>query len=264
MRPTRSTALTPSTCPQADGMDTRWISLLPGLFGILASSASIAQDTSPINAERPGFSSSPFVLAPSSLQIEAGYQFTDGDAADVHTLPLALLRYGLAERFELQLSWAGINRIDSGAGSDTGSSDLGIGIKYQLRGDAASVPMALFAGLSLPTGDRGFGSDSVDPTVGLFWSHAARLDWFGTVTLSESDGDTTFSNALGIALPINERSSGYLEYVAQFPGGGSSHLLNGGVTLMPQYNLQWDLHAGLGLDDDAPDLFIGAGVAYRF
>lgn len=241
-----------------------WAGVITVLGSILWSPPLLADDDNPINTERPSFSSSPLALSSGTVQLEVGYQFTDG-VVDVQTLPLALLRVGLVERWELQLSWAGINRVSKNPGSTTGLSDVGVGVKWQRTDAGATVPMALFAGLSLPTGNRAFGSDSVDPTIGIFWTYASALDWFGTATLSESDGDTTLSNGIGISVPISTRTGGFVEYVAQFPDeGGPSHTLNGGITFAPQSNFQWDVNAGVGLNDRAADLFFGAGVAYRF
>lgn len=235
------------------------------MVAIVGAGPAVAQTTDPINTERPSFSSSPWALAPGLLQLEGGYQFAhegDGADVDVHTLPLALLRYGIAEQFELQLSWAGVAWVDTDAGSESGATDLSVGVKWQFTEDDASVPMALFAGLSLPIGEDEFTSDSVDPTIGLFWSHEAV---FGTVLVGDSDGDLVFSNALGVNLSLGERTGGYLEYVGQFPeGSGGLHTLNGGVTYTPQANLQWDLNVGLGLNDRATDWVLGAGAAYRF
>ena len=235
-----------------------------GMSGLASPALLLADTNEPINTERPSFSSSPLALSPGTVQLEAGYQFTD-DAADVQTYPLALLRLGLLERLELQVSWPGTSRVDAGRGSIDGSNDTSIGVKWQVTGDDAAVPLALFAGLSLPTGNRAFSSDSVDPSLGLFWTYTSTLSWFGTAALSESNGDTTLSNGIGITFPISARVGGFIEYVGQFgSGNGPSHAVNGGITVAPQSNFQWDVNVGVGVNDRSPDLSVGAGVAYRF
>ena len=89
-------------------------------LGCIALAAPLhAAANEPINAERPGFSSSPFTLAPSTLQIESGYQYTREAGSsdfDAHTLPLLLIRAGLIERVEIQLSWAGYSWLEAGGG----------------------------------------------------------------------------------------------------------------------------------------------------
>ncbi len=241
--------------------------LIPLLVASLVPAMAAAQDAAPISAERPGFSSSPTTLSPSMLQVETGYQYTrdgGGDFSD-HTLPLALIRVGLAERLELQLSWAGISWTEVGGRDFDGANDAGIGVKWQVTGSDALFPLAFFAGLSLPVGDDEFSSDDVDPTLGVFWTHSAGLDWFGTVLLSESDGDVTVGNALGVSLPIDADTGAYIEYFGSYGGGaGPEHVLNGGVAYLPRRDLQLDVHAGAGLNGRAVDFFLGLGLAYRF
>lgn len=228
-----------------------------------------AQAQENINTERPGFSSSPLTLDHRRWQLEAGYQYQRVNSnLDAQTLPLLLLRYGAGERAEVQFSWAGFSRIDAGPRDINGASDASIGVKWQLTDDAATTPVGVFASLSLPVGDNELSSDEVDPTLGLFWAHNGRVKLFGTVLLSEFDDETTIGNALGINLPVSSRCRGcgaYVEYFGNYPeGGGPQHNLNGGMTFLRSADLQFDVHVGLGLNDRAPDSFVGVGAAYRF
>lgn len=233
----------------------------------LGVNTTIAQEGA-ISAERPGFSLSPIALAPSVLQVEGGYQYTRDSGsvdADDHTLPLALLRVGLAERLELQLSWAGISRTEIDGRTFDGTNDAGIGVKWQLNDKDTTVPLAVFAGVSLPVGDDEFTSDEVEPTVGAFWTHSATIDWFGTVLLSEANDDIVASNAVGVGIPINTQTSSYVEYFGNYGGDdGPEHYLNGGFAYLPRLDLQLDLHVGAGLNNRAADFFLGFGLAYRF
>lgn len=240
--------------------------VIPGfMLCVLPIGAALAQGDT-ISAERPGFSSSPIALAPSLLQIEGGYQYTrisgSADAED-HTLPLALLRFGLADRVELQFSWAGISWLDNG-GSTSAVNDASIGVKWQLTDDDATVPVALFGGISLPVGDDEVSSEEIEPTLGAFWSYSAAIDWFGTVLLSESGDDVVLSNAVGVALPVDARTGGYVEYFGNYGSTGPEHYLNGGFAYLPRNDMQIDLHVGAGLNGRAADFFLGLGIAYRF
>lgn len=230
--------------------------------------AALAQDTEVIIAERPGFSSSPIALSPDAVQLETGYQYTrDTGAIDIydHTLPLALFRVGLAEGLEVQLNWSGYTWADVGGEDLSGASDASLGVKWQLTDRDAAASIALFAGVSLPVGSDEFGSDDYDPSLGMFWSYGANLDWFGTVLLGESDGDLSVGNAIGIGLPVNDRTSGYVEYYGLFEQNtGPEHYLNGGIAYLPANHMQLDLNVGAGLNGRAADFFLGFGLAYRF
>lgn len=234
---------------------------------LLAAVPGLAQDS--INAERPGFSSSPLSLDAGRWQLEGGYQYTRVTSnVDSNTLPLMLLRYGTGERTELQIGWSGYNRVDFSGGSVDGITDASVGVKWQLTDDNARTPVGVFAGFSLPVGDNEFSSDEVDPTVGLFWAHNGPVALFGTLLLSDVDKETSIGNGIGISLPVSDacgRCGAYIEYFGNYPeDGGPQHNLNGGLTFLQSNDLQFDVHVGLGLNDRAPDGFLGLGAAYRF
>jgi len=230
--------------------------------------AAPAQEADPISAERPGFSSSPLTLARSTWQLEVGYQFTrdrDGVDIDDHTLPLMLLRIGLADRLEMQVNWAGVSWTDLNGRTIDGANDASIGVKWQLTDRDVSTPIGVFAGLSLPVGADEFTSDDVDPAFGLFWSHSGVADFFGTVLISHSDDDTVVDNAVGVSFSLDSTKGAYIEYVGSFAeGNGPEHTVNGGMTFLANENLQLDLQGGLGLNDRAADFFVGFGLAHRF
>lgn len=224
-----------------------------------------AQSQDALTTERPGFSSSPYALAPSVLQIEAGYQFTDsGNGVELQNLPLLLVRYGLSNNMELQVGWSGYAWADIGGADVDGITDASVGVKWQVTDERSSVPIALFAGLSIPIGDDNFTTDEFDPSVAAFWSYSNVLDWFGTVVVSEPDDETQISNALGINLPIREDVGGYVEYYGVYGNGGPEHYVNGGLTYLSRLNLQFDAYLGFGLNDRSADLLVGGGLAYRF
>jgi len=215
--------------------------------------------------ERQSFSTSAYDLTTGTWQIETGYQYTnDSDGADfeLHTLPLALLRYGMSDGIELQFGWPGLSWRDNDNGSDNGMNDASIRIKIRVSDENAATPIAFFAGLTLPIGDDEFTSDSYEPSIGAAWAHSR---FFGTVLIAESDDDYTFENGLGMGFELQNNARAYAEWQATVPeDGGSSHSLNGGILWQRQANMQLDLNASLGLNDRAADFSIGGGFSYRF
>lgn len=248
-------------------MNTVHTSLLVVLASLWLSDVA-AQEPDPISAERPGFSSSPIALGKSLLQLEAGYQFSRLDANpdfDEHLLPLALVRYGIAENLELQVGWSGLSVTDQGGNSNSVATDASIGVKWQVNDSSANVPLALFVGLSLPTGDDTISANEAEPTFGMFWSHSAALDWFGTVLIKESNDEATYANAVGISFALEGNRSAYVEYFGEYGSqAGPQNFLNGGISYLPTNNVQLDFHGGFSLNDRGADLFLGAGVAVRF
>lgn len=227
----------------------------------------------PINAERPGFSSSPVPLAPGLLQLEGGLQDTRIDSnIDVQVAPLLLLRAGLRPNLELQVAWSGYTWLDGPGFSEHGITDMTVGVKTQLTDQVGSRPaIGLLGILSLPIGDDVFSSDEVDPSLGVLWTYALQdgPGLFGTVLLSSptqaGDRETQITPAVGVSFSHTERLSSYTEYFGTFPEeGGPAHVLNGGFAYLFSEDIQLDVHVGFGLNSRADDRFIGAGFAKRW
>lgn len=235
---------------------------------LLAPPGVMAQQDAAINTERPSYSSSPYTLAPDRWQVELGYQFADeGGNADVtaHTLPLMLVRVGLADRLEVQLNWAGYNEVNSRDGDVDGRSDALLGAKWRLTDSNAKTPIALFAGVSLPIGSSEFTSDDTDPTLAVFWSHPGIADWFGTIDATFGSQSDMVHNAIGISKSISDRVGTFVEYLATFPEGeGAQHSLHGGITFLKSNDMQLDLNIGAGLNSRATNFVFGFGIAQRF
>jgi hypothetical protein len=233
-----------------------------------AAAAGYAEGLGPINTERPSFSSSPLALAARYWQVEAGYQFThddDGATLDEHGLPNLLLRYGLHDRFEVQLSSAGYTWSTLDEDYINGFQDASLGVKWQVNSSDSMVPIGLFAGVSLPLGSSEFSSDHFDPAFSVFWSWSTFLDFFGTATLGQSDGTNTLDNAVGISFSLTDNTGIFLEYLGAFTeGDGPAHELHTGITWLLAENLQVDINGGVGLNTRASDYYLGTGVAYRF
>jgi len=221
-----------------------------------------AQTQAPILTDRPSFSASPGTLNRNSWQFESGYLYSRNNSnSDSHSLPRLLIRYGLSDEAELQIDWAGY----TGRDGDNGFSDLSIGGKWRISDYGAATQFAFFAGLSIPAGDNGFTSDSYDPTLKFIWSHNSSLDWFGTASVTQSDGDTSFANGLGLAFAIDAQRSWFVEHAMTIPNkGDASHALNGGVLFLRGARAQFDVHGSVGLSDSAADFTIGVGYSAQF
>ena len=71
-----------------------------------------------------------------------------------------------------------------------------------------------------------------------------------------------------IAYTLSDKLGAYTEWFALIPSGADTarteHVFNGGFTWLLSNDVQFDIRAGWGLNEAAPDFFTGTGVSMRF
>jgi hypothetical protein len=67
---------------------------------------------------------------------------------------------------------------------------------------------------------------------------------------------------------VTEKIGFYIEYIGLYRDGlavdSSLHFVDGGFTYLMDYNTQFDIRAGHGLNDASADFFGGVGLSKRF
>jgi hypothetical protein len=246
----------------------------------------------PLVTDRPDFTESPLTVPRGRTQIEAGYTFTydreDGVRVKDHTFPELLLRVGLADDLELRVGWAGgsLSELHYKEANDVGrrvtindhqdgATDLYLGFKWHLFEEKALLPeFALIPAINVPTGQRDKTSGDVDPEIKLAWAYTLteELSLSGNVNLAvptTERGRRFFQPSASVSLgyALTDWMGAYVEYFGFYPndrGSDCAHTLNGGFTFLLSDNLQFDIRAGKGLNEEADDLFAGAGLSVRF
>ncbi|MGP0593531.1 transporter [Nitrospira sp. T9] len=229
-----------------------------------------------IATDRPTFSLSPATITPGRIQIETGYTFSLEKASpDVktHNFPETLVRIGLTETVEFRVEWPTLTYIDNGRDVN-GFNDLGLGFKVQVWQQKGFRPRLSFVGrLSIPTGDKDFSSDRVDPLFRTILTYGLdeQVGIFGTVNVgSPTSQGTRFvqvSSSLGLSAILRDRLTGFVEYFGLYPrdvASGSANFLQTGVLYQLTYNLQLDARVGGGLTHGSDDFLTGAGISWRF
>jgi hypothetical protein len=241
----------------------RIVTLIFVLFCAGAAESSFAQA---IDTNRPGFSFSPNVVPAGRWQLETGIAWDRPDSnTEVLSLPLAELRYGMSDGFELYLSSISWSDADFGGSSADGLLDMVIGTKLSLGDTGGPATMAVLFQVSVPAGSSEFSSDRWDPSAAFVWSYAGRVPLAGTVKVSRFANGFQLDNGLKLPFAIGADQSAFVEWEANLPeGGGSTHWLNGGYQFLLTGDLQWDLNAGLGLNNRAGDYRLGLGFSMRF
>ena len=222
--------------------------------------------------DRPDQTESAAVVPRGRLQVETGYLFARGDGIASHTAPGTLVRIGLGGRTELRLGHAGM--IGGEGRRAAGDSELGAKVNLIPLAEGWRPQLALLGGLSLPTGDRGYSSDSADPSFLFAFAHEllprlslgynAGAVWESSAERPDRDAFIVYSLVFGVSL--TDRLGMFIELFGDRQVTGvtaTSASVDGGFTLLLDDLVQLDLSIGRRLRGPADDMFVGAGLSFR-
>lgn len=238
----------------------------------------------PLASDRPDFTEASTTVGRGVVQIESGYTFIrdrdGGSTLTAHSFPETLLRVGvLAEWLELRAAYNyGVETTQFGGTATelSGSEDLYLGVKLGLTPQEGILPeMALMPQMTVPTGSSAFGAGEVLP--GLNWLYGWDINDFlstaGSTQVNRAlDGVTgepylEFAQSWTIGYSLAERVGAYTEIFTLVPDGADTDktqtYFNGGFVFPVTNDLQFDIRAGLGLNEAADDFFSGAGLVMR-
>jgi hypothetical protein len=192
-----------------------------------------------------------------------------------------LVRLGaIAEWFELRLDWNYLaEETEIGAFDDrtSGAEDLGVGIKLALTPQEKILPeTAIILQMTLPTGSSAFTAGQVQPGFNYLYAWDLNDNWStggSTGINAETDDETEDSYTLvsqswTIGRSWTDRVGSYTEWYSLIPASADTasteSYFNGGFTVLINNDLQWDIRAGVGLNEAADDFFGGSGVSFRY
>ncbi len=263
-------------------MSRLYLLLVAALLTVPATGQTIATD-------RPDFGASTAVLPVRTIQLETGVKRTQNGSVDTNQILESLLRFGLAEPVELRLGWAGLNGVFDDNVAFSGAGDLSFGVKLELAAGGGWKPAASILGtLTIPSGERGFSAGEEIPELrlalgwtltprygltlnaGSFWTTIPRYVDSGFLVeqmMLGSGEDSRESNefwSATIGVSGEDGHSFYLEVFGIMPAEGSERQnLGVGYLYLISPRMQLDLYAGTGLNNSAPDVYVGAGFSVR-
>lgn len=245
----------------------------------------------PLASDRPDFTESALTVPRGRAQLEMGYTLSydreKGRRVTDQTFPEALLRVGLVDDLELRIGWVGLSfteelfrerndvgRTVSRNPHDRGATDLYLGFKTHLLTQGPYNPeLALIPAITAPSGSTSKTSGDVDPEVKIAWEWAfsPKVGLAGNINFAvpTEEGERFFQPSASITLGVDwtDWLGSYVEYFGFYPnaiGTDAAHYVNGGLTFPITPNLQFDVRAGAGLNEEADDFFTGAGVVIRW
>ncbi|MFP6753014.1 MAG: transporter [Pirellulaceae bacterium] len=244
-----------------------------------------ADRDSPLIGDRPDFVESAVTVGLGVLQMEIGYTFIyDNDGSQSvrsHGYPEALFRYGIwKEWFELRLMFSFLEEETVSGGTSSwlrGSEDIYLGAKIAIAPQEGLLPQTgILINMVVPSGSANVSDGEVLPGVSLVYSWELENGWElagqtqGNRALDSTTGNayTEFSQAVTMAISLNDRIGYYAEWFCLIPSGAETmqpeHYLDSGFTFLVHNDLQLDFRGGIGLGDAAADYFFGTGLIRRF
>jgi hypothetical protein len=135
--------------------------------------------------------------------------------------------------------------------------------------------MALVPQMTVPTGANAFTADEVLPGVNWLygWDINDFLSTAGSTqfnrVIDETGGSyTEWAQSWTVGYSLTDQVGAYTEWFAFFPHSADTaqpeHYFDGGFTYQFSNDIQWDIRAGVGLNDAADDYFVGTGLSIRF
>ncbi len=245
--------------------------LLLSLMAHVGTGIASAQSTDLVT-DRPDQTESATVVPRGLMQVETGYLFArDGDV-NGYEVPGTLFRIGLGGRMELRIGHAGTVGREGRHGA--GDSKLGAKVNLIERADGWQPELAILGGLSLPTGDDGFSSNSVDPSLLVSFAHklSPKLSfgynvgaaWESSADQPARDAFIVYSLVLGVGL--TDRLGTFLEFFGDRQTTGTTATgvsVDGGLTFLLTDIVQLDVYVGSGLRGPTDDVFVGTGLSFR-
>lgn len=244
----------------------------PIALSLLLSLPALAFDRE-LSADRPDTTESPITVEPGHFQIESSiWAFAKDGSDETWTVGEMNLKAGLTRSADLQLVLRPWIHEQTDDGTAEGFGDIEVRVKYNLWGnDGGKTSAALMPYVSIPsqtavsTGEWEGGlifpvAIELTDRLGFGFQVEAARAWDGDT--GGYDWDFLHSAVLGISL--TDGFGMFIEYVGVTGDGPYEASGIVGFTWAATENLQWDIAAGVGLNDAAEDFSIAQGVTFRF
>ena len=229
-----------------------------------------AQNTEPIQADRPDQTETPALVPKGMFQVEAGFTFQKNDEfSNTNTLPTVLWKYGVNENFELRLITEYVYEkvFDE---KQEGLLPVYIGFKAKLAEEKGIVPKtSIIAHIGLPSAATAkYKNEFYAPEFRFVMQHTLSEKMSLSYNLgAEWDGfsaEPTFLYTLTTGYSITEKLGSYIELFGFAPQNNkANHSFDGGITYLINNNFMLDLSSGFGITKNAPDYYVAVGFSFR-
>jgi hypothetical protein len=230
---------------------------------------------------RPTIGSSPCSVKPGKVLLEAGYaNAASGDLnINLATAPQSVFRIGLPHDLEVDVTPPSENWQSSQGTTSAGTSDSGVGIKYEI-GHHQRFAYAAGLNATFPTGSQPFTSAS--PLYTLSFDESYALSRTVGLAASQYVISATGRNAAGalsrfvsfaptvvISQALSPNAQAYLEGYSAIPftpGGGPRYYYDGGLQQAIANRVALDVEVGANFPSASSGHthYVGFGLAVLF
>lgn len=238
-----------------------------------------------LETDRDSFTPATSLVGRQRSMIEMSHSYIDNrSAADSHSFPELLVRYGVTERFELRL---GANYEAGGGGSVSGSDASGeeeelpglveearilYGVKTQLTNQRGWLPQsATILQAATPTAGP---ETATQFTAAYVAGWTLPNDWMFDAAIrygassEEDDHFNQWAPSVVLKVPVHERWNAHVEYFGIFTQNRADELqiqyLSPGLHYLITPDCEIGFRVGWGVSDDAANLFSNLGLGVRF
>lgn len=238
-------------------------------FLVLLPVTMLAQTT--IETDRPDQTESPSTVPHNYLQVESGFMYEKVNR-EMQSIfhPTVLWRYGLYNNFEFRIQ-TDLTTEKSAADTASGLAPVAVGFKAKLVEGKKTLPDISFVGhLSISElASPGLQTRYWAPDFRFLFKHTISEKFDISYNLgAEWKGETPDATAL-YTLAANFSGGRRVSVFAEFYGylnkyETADHRFDVGATCLITDNFLADLSVGKGLSQISPDIFVSAGLSYRF
>lgn len=238
-----------------------------------------------IVTDRPHIAEAASTVGLGRVQVENGYTYyldgSGGTNVQTHSFPETLVRVGLfQEWFEFRVLYNYLvdkTQRPTETTSLQGSEDLYLGAKVALTPQSGILPeVTIFPQMRVPTGSPGISSDEVLPGMNFVyaWRVTDRFEIEGNTNVNRRRNPgidhyyTEYLQTFNFEYDLVEQIMLFNEFVIFAPSGAigvpTQAYSHGGFHYFLMPNVQIDVHAAVGLNEAADDMFAGSGLSWRW
>jgi hypothetical protein len=252
-------------------------------FAMLGGAAAVADDETPICADRPTKSNNACAVLPGTWQLETDifngtFQRSGGTTTDTWLITNPTLKYGVAENWDVEANLVPyeIVRTYDAFGTHTldGVGDLFLKVKYDAipQGD---VQLGFIPYVKLPTARDGIGNGAVEGGVSVpvnitlseVWSlgFSPEFDAFKDANGEGRHFNTSQTLVVGYLLPgdLTLNAEVWGDWNEDPAGAPTQYSVDFAAAKLLTKTLQIDGGVNIGLNRATPDLQLYAGLAAR-